>query len=208
MGTLLSSLPDAQSGVCRDAFVSVPSQFLAQVGLGLWQELWGSGVMLKTNAMCIYRCVIVYIWKEKPHHRQLCAGRVREEWDTHSEYVQLPKSLVGSDNLCRVSHCRGRNDPAAFSASAFIFFISCKLGLINCSWICSCVQRGKIVSLPGPTFLFFPFLPAVSSGPGVSFSALVLFRLQLCSVSLSHSYFLSYKNEYVVYMNYCACLSS
>lgn len=58
MGTLLSSLPHAQSGVCRDAFVSVPAQLLAQVGLGLWQELRGSGVILKTNGMHIDRYML------------------------------------------------------------------------------------------------------------------------------------------------------
>lgn len=62
MGTLLSSLPDAQSGICRGAFLSAPAQFLAQVGLGLRQELGGSGVVLKANAMCIFRCMAVYVW--------------------------------------------------------------------------------------------------------------------------------------------------
>lgn len=36
----------------------------------------------------------------------------------------------------QVASCRDGSDSAAFSAAVFIIFISCKLGLINCCWIC------------------------------------------------------------------------
>lgn len=99
-----------------------------------------------------------------------------------------------SYTTCRVSCCRDMSDSAAFSAAVFIFFISCKLGLINCCWICSCVQGSKVVSLPRPTSLVLPFFLPISFNPKVSFSA---WCLQLFSVSLSHSYLLSHRDENV-----------
>lgn len=139
------------------------------------------------------------------------SSALTEWWRSTTHTASMSSSQTapwGSDTLCRVSHCRDRSDPAAFSTAAFIFFISCKFGLMNCCCICSCVRGGGVVSLPRPTSLFFPFLPAISSSPEVSLSASVLLRLQLCSVSLSNSYFLSYRNEYIFYMNSCAGLCS
>lgn len=117
-----------------------------------------------------------------------------------SEHVQLPKSLVGLRHSVQGYLTAGIGVTLLLSLQLLLSSFSCKLELINCCWICSCVKWSGVVSLPRPASLFFPFLPAISSSPEVSFSASVVLRLQLCCLPLQFLLFILQN----FYMDHCA----